>query len=117
MHRSAIAALTLACAMTVTPALAATPAGAAVKPNLRACYDGRCTFTFTKALRFRVAKKYGLAWVRVARYNADMVVVRAPYLTALLGEGAAGSFSTGRERLSFQVLSITDRGAKIRFTG
>lgn len=140
MQRIAIPALTLACAMIAAPALAVPPAGAtagtagatagaaagattgaavgaAAKRGMRACHDGKCTFTFTRPVKFRVAKRYRLAWVRVARHNADMVVVQAPGLTVLLGEGANGSFKAGPDRLSFRLLDITQRGAKIRFTG
>ncbi|MET9248097.1 hypothetical protein [Nonomuraea sp. NPDC003709] len=124
MHpRKAITALTLACALVATPALTATPAAASA-PNLRACYDGKCKFTFTRAVSFRVSSAYGLGRVRVSKefmgglFNQDMVVVRAPGLTSSLGEGARGEFRYGNKRtLNFRVLSITDRGATIRFEG
>ncbi|MEV6038293.1 hypothetical protein AB0L65_44590 [Nonomuraea sp. NPDC052116] len=124
MHpRKAITALTLACALVAPPVLAATPAAASA-PNLRACYDGKCKFTFTRAVSFRVSSTYGLGRVRVSKeymgglFNQDMVVVRAPGLTSSLGEGARGEFRHGSKRtLNFRVLSITDRGATIRFEG
>lgn len=125
MHpRMAITALTLACAMVAPPVLAAAPAAAAAKPNLRACYDGKCKFTFTRAVSFRVSSAYGFTSVRVSKeymggiFNQDMVVVRAPGLTSSLGEGARGEFRSGNKRtLNFRVLSITDGGATIRFEG
>ncbi|MFG6201447.1 hypothetical protein [Nonomuraea sp. JJY05] len=125
MHpRKAITALTLACAMIAPPTLAATPAAASAKPNVRACYDGKCKFTFTRAVSFRVSSRYGLGRVRVSKeyvggiFNQDMVVVRAPGLTSSLGEGASGEFRHGKKRtLNFRVLSITDQGATIRFEG
>ncbi|MET7338722.1 hypothetical protein [Nonomuraea sp. NPDC005650] len=120
----AITALTLACAMVAPPVLAAAPAAAAAKPNLRACYDGKCKFTFTRAVSFRVSSAYGFTSVRVSKeymggiFNQDMVVVRAPGLTSSLGEGARGEFRSGNKRtLNFRVLSITDGGATIRFEG
>ncbi|WP_431930828.1 hypothetical protein [Nonomuraea jabiensis] len=128
MHpRKAITALTLACAMAATPVIAATPAAAttSAKPNLRACYDGKCKFTFTRAVNFRVSSRYyGFSRVYVSKqymggmFNQDMVVVRAPGMTSSLGEGARGEFRYGKKRtLNFRVLSITDRGATIRFEG
>ncbi|MEQ4722880.1 hypothetical protein [Nonomuraea sp. B19D2] len=119
MHRKAITALTLAAALVVTPALAATPAAAAAKPNLRACYDGKCKFTFTKPVKFRVAKKFGLdRWVHVAKEwsdyaGQDVVVVWSGGSTVSATEG----FSGGINKLDFRVPSITDQGATIRFTG
>ncbi|MEU6788645.1 hypothetical protein ABZ912_56475 [Nonomuraea angiospora] len=121
--RKAITALTLACALVAPPVLAATPAAASA-PNLRACYDGKCKFTFTRAVSFRVSSTYGLGRVRVSKehmgglFNQDMVVVRAPGLTSSLGKGATGEFRHGNKRtLNFRVLSITDKGATIRFEG
>ncbi|MFI7632859.1 hypothetical protein [Nonomuraea sp. NPDC049400] len=119
MHRKAITALTLAAALVVTPALAATPATAAAKPNLRACYDGKCKFTFTKPVKFRVAKKYDLdGYVHVAKEWSDMlgqdvVAVWSGGSTAYSGVGTSG----GINKLDFRVLSITDQGATIRFIG
>lgn len=119
MHRRAITALTLACALIAAPALAATPAAAAAKPNLRACYDGKCTFTFTKSVRFRVAKKYGLSgWVHVAKewndlVGADVIAVWSGGSSAFMGEGTSG----GIGKLDFRALAITGKGATVRFTG
>jgi hypothetical protein len=123
MHsRKAITALTLACAMVALPVPAA---AATAAPNLRACYDGKCKFTFTKAVSFRVSSRYyGFTRVYVSKeymggmFNQDMVVVRAPGMTSSLGKGASGEFRYGKKRtLNFRVLSITDRGATIRFEG
>jgi hypothetical protein len=119
MHRMTITALTLACTLIAAPALAASPAAAAAKPNLRACYDGKCKFTFTKPVKFRVAKKYGLSgWVHVVKewndfVGADVITVWSGGSTAYLGEGTSG----GIGKLDFRALSITDQGATIRFTG
>ncbi|MGW6495625.1 hypothetical protein [Nonomuraea angiospora] len=117
----AITALTLACALVAPPVPAA---AAAAGPNLRACYDGKCKFTFTKAVSFRVSSTYGLGRVYVSKqhvggiFDQDMVVVRAPGLSSSLGEGARGEFRHGNKRtLNFRVLSITDHGATIRFEG
>ncbi|MFI6299048.1 hypothetical protein ACIBEJ_46185 [Nonomuraea sp. NPDC050790] len=139
MHRPTITALSLAAAMTTAPlaavpasatvpASAATPASAAVpasaatlasavaKPNLRACYDGKCKITITRPVSFRVAARYRLSrvWVsRVYAFNQPMVRVEGPGVATTLGQGAKGSIN----RLDVRVLSITDRGATIRFEG
>ncbi|GAB2937343.1 hypothetical protein ACFMQL_17185 [Nonomuraea fastidiosa] len=125
MHRKTLSALTLACAMVVTPAVAATPAAASAKPSYRSCYDGKCKFTFTKSVSFRISKKrYGFSRVYVSKeyvggiFDQDMVVVRAPGSTVSLGEGAEGEIRINRKNaLSFRVLAITSQGATIRFTG
>lgn len=123
MHRTAITALALATVMaaaplTATPASATATATATAKPNLRACYDGKCTITITKPVSFRVSSRYHLSRVRVAKvysqiYNRDMVHVSGPGVSVTLGEGARGSLNS----LSVRVLSITSRGAKVRFLG
>ncbi|MEU8178594.1 hypothetical protein AB0C14_37495 [Microbispora hainanensis] len=117
MHRTAITALAFATAAAAV-SLVATPANAAAKPNLRACYDGKCTITITKPVSFRVAGRYHLSRVRVARvhsgfFNTPMVRVWGPGVSVTLGEGARGSLNG----LSVRVLSITSRGAKVRFSG
>lgn len=117
MHRTAITALAFATAVATAP-LTATPASATTKPNRRACYDGKCTITITKPVSFRVSSRYRLSRVRVAKvyshfYNRDMVHVSGPGVSVTLGEGARGSLNS----LSVRVLSITSRGAKVRFSG
>ncbi|RBQ16279.1 hypothetical protein DP939_30380 [Spongiactinospora rosea] len=119
MHRLLITVLTLATIMMLAPAVTAAPAhAAAAKPNLRACYDGKCKFTFTRPVSFRVAKRYRLGRVRVARvyngaFGGHLVQVSGPGLVSTLSEGARGTLNG----LSFRVLAITSRGATIRFTG
>ncbi|WP_157518517.1 hypothetical protein [Herbidospora mongoliensis] len=121
----AITALTLACAVVVTPAVAAVPATATAKPAYRGCYDGKCHFTFSKSVSFRISKKrYGFSRVYVSKkfvggmFNTDMVVVRGPGMTSSLGEGARGGLrANGKNTLSFRVVAITSQGATIRFTG
>ncbi|GAA4532045.1 MULTISPECIES: hypothetical protein [Nonomuraea] len=125
MKRFSITAIALACALAVAPALAAQPADAAAKPNLRSCYDGKCTFTFTKPVSFRVSATYGSRKIRVSKVDAETVAVRTTSVRRVngrvlttgggvnLGEGGRGSVGG----LSFRVLSVTDRGATIRFTG
>jgi hypothetical protein len=125
MRGKTLAAVTLACAVIVTPAVAATPAAASAKPTYRGCYDGKCKFTFSKPVSFRVSKKrYGFSRVYVSKqyvgglFNQDMVVVRASRSTVYLGEGGEGEIRANRKNgLSFRVLAITGKGATIRFTG
>ncbi|MFI0423929.1 hypothetical protein [Spongiactinospora sp. 9N601] len=119
MHRLLITLLTLVTIMVLAPAVTAAPAqAAAARPNLRACYDGKCKFTFTRPVSFRVAKRYRLGKVRVARvyvsaFGSYAVRISAPGLASTLGEGARGTLNG----LSVRVLSITSRGATVRFTG
>ncbi|MBB5076731.1 hypothetical protein [Nonomuraea endophytica] len=121
MHRTTITALTLAAVMAAasfaTPASAATQfATAAAKPNLRACYDGKCKITITRPVSFRVAARYRLSrvWVsKVYAFNQDMVRVEGPGVATTLGAGGSGSINS----LNVRVLSITDRGATVRFEG
>ncbi|WP_043627177.1 hypothetical protein [Nonomuraea candida] len=139
MYRLSVTALALACALAATPAAAhaatqatthatthaATRAATAAKPSLRGCYDGKCTFTFTRPVSFRVSSKYGFPRVRVSKVDADTVAVRTASVRRIrgqlhmtggnvfLGEGGWGSSGS----LSFRVLSVTERGATIRFTG
>ncbi|MFD9942423.1 hypothetical protein ACFWYW_34410 [Nonomuraea sp. NPDC059023] len=114
MHRTTITALSLAAVMAA--ASFATPASAAAKPNLRACYDGKCKITITKPVSFRVAARYRLSrvWVsKVYAFNQDMVRVEGPGVATTLGEGGSGSINS----LNVRILSITGRGATVRFEG
>ncbi|KAB8193082.1 hypothetical protein FH608_022405 [Nonomuraea phyllanthi] len=120
MHRKALTALTLGCALVAGPVvLAATPASAAARPSYRACYDGKCKFTFSKRVSFRVAGKYRLGRVYVSKqyvagmFNQDMILVRSGGSSVYIGEGGSGSIG----RLNFRTVAITSKGATIRFTG
>jgi hypothetical protein len=125
MKRLSITALALACALAATPALTAQPVNAAAKPSLRGCYDGKCKFTFTKPVSFRISSKYGFPKVRVSKVDAETVAVQTTSISRIRGqlhmtggnvfleEDGWGSIGS----LSFRVLSVTDRGATIRFTG
>jgi hypothetical protein len=125
MNRLSITAIALMCALAAVPAIAAQPADATAKPNLRGCYDGKCKFTFTKPVSFRVSSKFGFPRVRVSKVDAEMIAVQTTSVRRIrgelhmtggnvyLGEGSWGSSGS----LSFRVLSVTDRGATIRFTG
>lgn len=76
------------------PVSAAAPATNAAKPNLRACYDGRCKLTISKAVRFRVSSRFGVTRLSIS-FTRTSVRVRAtgPGVTsqAVLGSRARGS--------------------------
>jgi hypothetical protein len=66
----------------------------AAGPNLRACYDGRCKLTLSKAVRFRVSPRFGVTRLSIS-FGRDFVRVRAtgPGVTsqAVLGARSTGS--------------------------
>lgn len=82
----------------LAPVSAAAPATNATtdaaKPNLRACYDGRCKLTLTKTVRFKVSPRFGVTRLSIS-FNRTTVRVRAtgPGVTsqAVLGSRARGS--------------------------
>ncbi|WP_157248255.1 hypothetical protein [Nonomuraea typhae] len=118
MRRTTFTAVALAAVMVATPFAVTAPASAAAKPNLRACYDGKCKITITKAVSFRVAPRYRLGRLRVSRvwsstFSQYLVRVEAPGLTGTISEGGRGRLNS----LDYRVLSITGKGATIRFEG
>ncbi|MEU8383580.1 hypothetical protein [Streptosporangium sp. NPDC048865] len=78
----------------LAPATAAAPASNAAKPNLRACYDGKCKLTISKTVRFRVSPRFGVTRLSVS-FTRTSVRVKAtgPGVTsqAVLGLRSTGS--------------------------
>ncbi|GAA4198647.1 hypothetical protein GCM10022252_49490 [Streptosporangium oxazolinicum] len=78
----------------LAPVSAAAPAANTVKPNLRACYDGKCKLTLSKTVRFRVSPRFGVTRLSIS-FNRTSVRVRAtgPGVTsqAVLGLRSTGS--------------------------
>ncbi|MGR6916800.1 hypothetical protein ACU635_21385 [[Actinomadura] parvosata] len=107
------AALAVAAALAVTPAAAG--AAAAAKPNLRACYDGRCNLTLTKSVSFRVSPRFGITRLAIS-FNSSTVRVKgtAPGVMsqAFLGEGATGSVNN----IGVRVVSLSSGKAVLRLS-
>lgn len=121
MHRTATTCLALAFAaitaapIFAAPASAAAPTAAAVAkpPNVRACFDGKCKITITKAVRFRISSRYGFTRLSIARVGSGMVKVQGTgpgvSSTVVLGSGGRGTINN----LSVRV-SVTQKSATIR---
>ncbi|WP_433511750.1 hypothetical protein ACQP2T_49510 [Nonomuraea sp. CA-143628] len=118
MHRTATTCLTLAFAALTAIPIAAAPASAATAaakpPNVRACFDGKCKITITKAVRFRISSRYGFTRLSIARVGSGMVKVRGTgpgvSSTVVLGSGGRGTINN----LSVRVSSVTQKSATIR---
>ncbi|GLW09740.1 hypothetical protein Misp01_48690 [Microtetraspora sp. NBRC 13810] len=67
---------------------------AAARPNLRACYDGKCRLTLKKSVKFKVSPRFGVTQVAIY-LSSSRVRVKAtgPGVTsqAYLGRGTSGS--------------------------
>ncbi|MEU7739355.1 hypothetical protein [Nonomuraea sp. NPDC049158] len=121
MHRTATTCLALAfAAITAVPIFAApasaaapTAAAAAKPPNVRACFDGKCKITITKAVKFRISTRYGFTRLSIARVGSGMVKVQGTgpgvSSTVVLGSGGRGTINN----LSVRV-SVTQKSATIR---
>ena len=117
MHRMATTCLALAfaAATAVVPAAAASASAAASKtPNVRACFDGKCKITITKAVTFPVSSQLGFTTLSIARIGSRLVKVQGTgpgvSSTSTLGAGGHGSVNN----LSVRVLSITQSSATLR---
>lgn len=97
-----------------------TPSGsgaatAAHKPNLRACFDGKCKITISRPVSFRISSRYGFTRISVARKPGGRVQVtgRHPsgFAQATLGKGGFAALNN----LSVRVLSVTRTKATLRF--
>ncbi|GAA1678577.1 hypothetical protein GCM10009733_089280 [Nonomuraea maheshkhaliensis] len=115
-------ALAVAASLALTPVAAhATTATAAAttatttKPNLRACYDGKCKLTLTKSVSFRVSSRFGVTRLAIA-FNSSMVKVRGTgaYVSsqAVLGRGSSGSVNG----IGVRILSLSGSKAVLRLS-
>ncbi|MFB4275534.1 MULTISPECIES: hypothetical protein [unclassified Nonomuraea] len=109
-------ALAVAASIALTPVaahLTATGASAAAKPNLRACYDGRCELTLTKSVSFRVSPRFGITRLAIA-FTAGTVRVKGTgpgvMSQAQLGEGTSGSVNG----IGVRVVSLSSGKAVLR---
>jgi hypothetical protein len=115
-----IAAL-LVLASAVTGGLAPsghTPAAdlvAATRPNLRACFDGKCKLTLTKKVSFRVSSKFGITRLSIT-FTRSSVRVRGTgpgvVSQALLGAGSSGSVNG----IGVRVVSLSGSKAVLRLS-
>ncbi|WP_327580512.1 hypothetical protein OHA25_31130 [Nonomuraea sp. NBC_00507] len=80
------------------------------KPNLRACYDGRCKLTLTKRVTFRVSSRFGITRLSVG-FTGKGVTVKGTGP----GIGAGASFSKGGSAtvsgIKFSIVSLSSRKA------
>ncbi|MEU8398854.1 hypothetical protein AB0C28_26965 [Nonomuraea sp. NPDC048892] len=116
-------ALAVTASLVLTPvaahATAATAASATAtataKPNLRACYDGKCKLTLTKSVSFRVSSRFGITRLAIA-FNSSMVKVRGTgaYVSsqAVLGRGSSGSVNG----IGVRILSLSGSKAVLRLS-
>ncbi|MDP4509937.1 hypothetical protein [Nonomuraea turcica] len=85
-------------------------AGVSAKPNLRACYDGRCKLTLTKRVTFRVSSRFGITRLSVG-FTGKVVTVKGTGP----GIGAGASFSKGGSAtvsgIKFSIVSLSSRKA------
>ncbi|MEV4472455.1 hypothetical protein [Nonomuraea sp. NPDC049504] len=107
-------AASLVFAPAVTTAAPATVAHAAAKkPNLRACYDGKCNLTLTKSVSFRVSSRYGITRLAIS-FSSTRVHVKGtgPGVTsqAWLGKGTSGSVNN----IGVKVVSLSSGKAKLQ---
>lgn len=90
-------------------------APAARKPNLRACFDGRCKITISRPVSFRISSRYGFSRISIARKPGRLVQVTGRhaggFAQATLGKGGLATLNN----LSVRVLSVTRTKATLRF--
>ncbi|MEV0160705.1 hypothetical protein B0I32_124134 [Nonomuraea fuscirosea] len=109
-------ALAVAASLALTPVAAhATATTATAKPNLRACYDGKCKLTLTKSVSFRVSSRFGITRLAIA-FNSSTVKVRGTgaYVSsqAVLGRGSTGSVNG----IGVRILSLSGSKAVLRLS-
>ncbi|MGP3912649.1 hypothetical protein [Nonomuraea sp. 10N515B] len=102
---SATAAVVSAAGPATVPAAVA---AVSAKPNLRACYDGRCKLTLTKRVTFRVSSRFGITRLSVG-FTGKGVTVKGTGP----GIGAGASFSKGGSAtvsgIKFSIVSLSSR--------
>lgn len=113
-------ALVAAAVLALTPATAAltatgASASASAKPNLRACYDGKCKLTLTRNVSFRVSPRFGITRLAIS-FNSGTVVVRGtgPGVTSQGSMSGGGSVTVNGIRV--KVLSQSAARLKLSLT-
>ncbi|SEG91647.1 hypothetical protein SAMN05444920_107320 [Nonomuraea solani] len=112
-----IAALTVAASLALAPAAAtaatAATAETAARPNLRACYDGNCKLTITKAVSFRVSPRFGITRLRIS-FTGSTVSIRGTSARTMsqtvIGRNATGSVNG----IGVRIISLSAGKAVLR---
>ncbi|WP_170222978.1 hypothetical protein [Nonomuraea turkmeniaca] len=98
---------------------ATVPAGSAsaawAKPNVRACYDGRCKLTITKRVSFRVSSRFGITRLSVG-FTEDGVTVKGVGPGVMSGAGFSEGGSATVSGIRFRIVSLSSRKAVLRLT-
>lgn len=88
---------------------------AATRPNLRACFDGKCKLTLKKPVSFRVSSKFGITKLSIT-FTRSSVRVKGtgPGVAsqALLGAGTSGSVNG----IGVRVVSLSGSKAVLRLS-
>ncbi|NUP41761.1 MAG: hypothetical protein HOV96_19220 [Nonomuraea sp.] len=110
-----ITALTIAASLVGGLAPAAEASAAARSPNVRACYDGRCTLTLTKGVSFRVSPRFGITRVSIS-FTSERVHVKGTggggTSEAFFGKGGSGSVND----IDVRIVSLSTGRAVLRLT-
>ncbi|MEW9554944.1 hypothetical protein [Nonomuraea sp. NPDC050783] len=89
---------------------------APARTDLRACYDGACKLTLTKAVSFPVSRTFGITRLAVS-FDRHRVRVKGtgPGVSsqALLGAGGSGSVNG----IGIKVVSLSSKRVVVRLTG
>jgi hypothetical protein len=98
----ATAATSAAASAATSATTSAATSSAARKPNVRACYDGRCTLTLTKGVSLRVSSRFGITRVSIS-FTSDRVHVKGTggggTSEAYFSKGGSGSVNGIRVRI------------------
>lgn len=98
---TAVPPVSTASRSTASPVTGLSPA-----PDLRACYDGACRLSLSRAVSFRVSSRFGITRLAVT-FTGDQVKVKGtgPGVSsqARLGAGTTGSVNG----IGVQVLSLS----------
>ncbi|MEV0385419.1 hypothetical protein [Nonomuraea sp. NPDC050643] len=111
-------ALVMTASLALTPAATTTTtttATAAAKPNLRACYDGKCKLTLTKSVSFRISPRFGITRLAIS-FTGSTVRVKGTgpgvMSQALLGRGSSGSVNG----IQVRIVKLSSSKAVLRLT-